>query len=129
MKTTKEMIDVMQAFERGEQIQAMALEGDIYGWDDTKEPWWDWYHLDYRVKPKKKYVPFDTAEEFLREQEKRNTDIIMFQGKTCRAYTNYLETLLFEEFSSTRLCNLSYQRLFFECKFEDGTPCGKEVEE
>lgn len=128
MKTTKEMIEVMQAYERGEQIQCKALEGDIYGWDDAKEPWWDWYHLDYRVKPKKKFVPFDTADEFLREQEKRHTDLVIYCGKLCYAYTCYLKVVILERYSAKMITMLSYFEFFNNCKFEDGTQCGKEVE-
>ena len=49
MKTTKEKIEIMQAYERGEQIQ-------IYGaipnkWTDMNiEPLWDWKNFNYRVK-------------------------------------------------------------------------------
>ncbi len=51
MATTKEKIEIMQAYERGEQIQ-------IYGaipnkWTDMNiEPLWDWKNFNYRVKPK-----------------------------------------------------------------------------
>lgn len=61
MKTTKEMIEVMQAYDRGEQIE--CFNDDYERWKDVDSPIWDWLHNDYRVKPN--YVPFDTAEEFL----------------------------------------------------------------
>ena len=46
MKTTKEMIEVMQAYDRGEQIEA------VYGgvWVDIDMPEWSWGLRDYRVK-------------------------------------------------------------------------------
>lgn len=64
MKTTKEMIEVMQAYERGEKIE--ALYNDV--WVDIYIPEWSWGLRDYRVKQKTKFVPFDTPEEFLAAQ-------------------------------------------------------------
>ena len=49
MKTTREKIEIMEAYERGEKIQ-------IYGaipnkWTDMNiEPLWDWKNFNYRVK-------------------------------------------------------------------------------
>jgi len=53
MKTTQEKIEVMQAAVRGETIEFRPLRGTILNtWVDAKEnPNWDWYNLDYRVKP------------------------------------------------------------------------------
>ena len=68
MKTTKEMIEVMQAYDRGEQIQLLDRLGN---WVDIDMPEWSWGLRDYRVKPKKKYVPFETAEEFITAQRKK----------------------------------------------------------
>ena len=130
MKTTKEMIEVMQAYERGEQIQVKTTNKKC-DWEDVKEPYWQWNFCDYRVKPKpnKMYVPFDTADEFLREQEKRNTDLVIYCGKLCYAYTNYLKIVILDRYSAETITMLSYFEFFKTCKFSDGTPCGKEVEE
>ena len=49
MRTTKEMIAVMQAHEDGQPIQyKLRREGD---WAESSTPAWDWGLLDYRVKP------------------------------------------------------------------------------
>ena len=50
-KTTKEKIEIMQAYERDEQIQ---IYDSIYNeWEDVKiTPLWDWVNFDYRIKPK-----------------------------------------------------------------------------
>lgn len=50
MKTTKEKIEVMQAYERGEQIQ---INNSNNMWEDIETPIWDWVNCNYRVKPKK----------------------------------------------------------------------------
>ena len=124
MKTTKEMIEVMQAYERGEKVQLLNRLGI---WVDIDMPEWSWGLRDYRVKPKKKFVPFDTADEFLREQEKRNTDLVIYCGKLCYAYTSYLKIVILDRYSEDTITTLSYFEFFNNCKFEDGTPCGKEV--
>jgi hypothetical protein len=57
MKTTKEKIEVMQAFERGEDVQVKHGQGQGYEWEELprvldSEPIWAWSGNDYRVKPK-----------------------------------------------------------------------------
>jgi hypothetical protein len=49
MKTIKEMVEVMQAFEQGRAIECQPLTWDT--WADCKEPGWNWQLYDYRVKP------------------------------------------------------------------------------
>lgn len=71
MKTTKEIIEVMQAYEKGEQIQVKNI-ADNTKWEEIEFSGWNWIYYDYRVKPKPKYVPFDTAEEFLAAQRKHS---------------------------------------------------------
>lgn len=127
MKTTKEMIEVMQAFEGGEQIEVKGLN-ETDGWIETKEPWWDWYYLDYRVKPKKKYVPFDTAEEFFAAQRKHGRDIIACGELYANSYIDCYCNLFLYNGSETNIFTFNFETLFEKCTFNDGTPCGKEVE-
>lgn len=58
-KTLAEKIAVMQAAERGEEIQTHYIFGK--DWMDDTKPVWDWSNFDYRVKPKpqKFWVVFD----------------------------------------------------------------------
>lgn len=51
MKTLREQIEVMEAFERGEKIQANNKLSNFKYWKDVKNPIWDWHCYDYRVKP------------------------------------------------------------------------------
>jgi len=48
--STDEMIEVMQAYMRGEAIEISDADKDE--WEYIKEPSWDWVNNDYRVKPK-----------------------------------------------------------------------------
>lgn len=128
MKTTKEMIEVMQAYERGEQIQVKTPNKKCK-WEDIKEPDWQWNFCDYRVKPKKKYVPFETAEEFLAAQREHGMYVFFVRDK----YTAFINAngiirlTLFDNASNVVVSELEY--MLEDCTFLDGTPCGKEVVE
>lgn len=51
MKTTREKIEVMQAYEKGEQIQIYC--SDTNEWEDVESTLlWDWVNFDYRIKSK-----------------------------------------------------------------------------
>ena len=50
--TLREKIEVMEAFERGEEIEASFLEYGI--WEDETDPNWSWTYYEYRIKPKPK---------------------------------------------------------------------------
>ncbi len=49
--TTQEMIEVMQAYTRGETIE--VSDKGAGNWSEIKCPLWDWNSFKYRVKPKK----------------------------------------------------------------------------
>lgn len=48
--TTQEKIEVMQAYESGEQIQ--IANADKNEWRDIEDPSWNWAMYKYRIKPK-----------------------------------------------------------------------------
>ena len=126
MKTTKEMIDVMQAYDRGEQVQLLNIDGN---WEDKDNPSWNWAKCDYRVKPKKSYVPFHTPEEFLAAYRKHGEFIENKEtGEKMNAYVDKNGIVIL---STALNCTYTFESLgtLFGCyKFSDGTPCGKEVE-
>ena len=125
MKTTKEMIEVMQAYVRGEQIEFIDSSRK---WKDTTNPIWDWARYDYRVKPKPKYVPFETAEEFLAAQRKHGEVIVdKTSGEKSNAYVNKNGTVVSTKILSNVWTIGCLGTIFLYYKFEDGTPCGKEV--
>ena len=124
MKTTKQMIEVMQAYDRGEKIECFNDEQ----WKDVNNPIWDWLHNDYRVKPKKIYVPFDTADEFLAAQRKysktvrRKADNFLF-----RSYVNECGDIALVDAAGHSIIE-DMDDIHERYEFLDGTPCGKEVE-
>lgn len=124
MKTTKEMIEVMQAYLDGEQIEE-SIDQKVWF---TCEPIWNWAKCDYRVKPKKSYVPFDTAEEFLSAQMKHGEVIVdKTSGEKSNAYVNKNGTVVSTKILSNVWTIGCLGTIFRYYKFEDGTPCGKEV--
>ena len=127
MKTTKEMIEVMQAYEEGAQIQIKPSY--TTEWSDTNITWWNWSDFDYRVKPKKSYVPFLTPEEFLAAYRKHGEFIENKEtGEKMNAYVDKNGIVIL---STALNCTYTFESLgtLFGCyKFSDGTPCGKEIE-
>ena len=129
MKTTKEMIEIMQAYERGEQIECFN-DGQ---WKDVNNPIWDWLHNDYRVK-NKVYVPFDTAEEFLAAQRAHGCDalITITEDGVLKKHdiSVSLDGSVYDHIDDGDIDYIGeFEDLLFEdYKFADGTPCGKEVE-
>ena len=129
MKTTKEMAEIMLAFERGEQIEFISkdLKSSADWTAMTQEPEWNWSDFDYRVKPKPKYVPFETAEEFITAQRKKGRFVIdKKSGTKYNIFINasnivYLTSMYSFGFIGT------LQKIFDEFTFTDGTPCGKKV--
>lgn len=127
MKTVHEMIQIMQAYERGEWIEFQQygrkwLEDKT--WHDVQYPAWDWLHADYRIKPKPEFRPFKNAEEFLEAQKEHgivtSTGELLFINSDNIVYIDGTEGL------ESGKCGFEY--LFENFKFADGTPCGKEVE-
>ena len=126
MKTTKEMIEVMQAYENGEQIECLNEFGE---WERYGSPTWDWFHKDYRIKPKKKYVPFDTAEEFLTAQRKHGEFVENKKsGEKMNAYVDKNGIVILVTALDCTHTFESLETLFLYYQFSDGTPCGKEIE-
>ena len=129
MKTTKEMIEVMQAYERGEKIEE-SIDQKVWF---TCKPIWNWAKCDYRVK-QKKYVPFETAEEFLAAQRKHGDGVISIDDNgVIKAHDISIspDGSVYEHKENQWASDCEYignlKDLFEDFKMADGTPCGKEV--
>lgn len=112
MKTTKEMIAVMQAFADGKEIEFYPNFYTNKIWKDTSNPTWEWHQFDYRVKKAPEYVPF-TFED---------ADFLI--GKSVRHKTNnWVELITYCDKADTSIC--TYKDLLRDYTFIDGSPCGK----
>lgn len=61
MKTTKEKIEVMQAFVNGKAVE--WRDPIRYNkWEIAVNPSWDWNNIDYRIAPEKKRRPWKLEE-------------------------------------------------------------------
>lgn len=126
MKTIKEMIEVMQAYDKGEQIQILDINGI---WEDKEYPYWNWAGCDYRVKTKKIYVPFENGEEFLAAQRKHGEFVENKEsGEKMNAYIDKNGIVILVTALDCTHTFESLASLFGYYKFSDGTPCGKEVD-
>ena len=134
MKTTKEMIEVMQAYLKGEKIEYRHGHTD---WLECRIPIWAWNNLDYRVKKTKrkntktktKYLPFETVDEFLTAQIEHGSVIKMIDDdRLLSAFVRADGSVLFvlpKSICEKLLINVN--DLCGKYEFADGTPCGKEV--
>ena len=52
--TLREKIEVMEAFERGEEVEHRDRLNDM--WFASNFPAWNWKEFEYRIKPKPKQV-------------------------------------------------------------------------
>ena len=60
MKTTKEMIEVMQAYADGKKIERIDLEDGFVS--PVVQTEWNWAHFDYRIKPEQTTRPMTLDE-------------------------------------------------------------------
>ena len=60
--TTKEMIEVMQAYDRGEEIEIKEKGNEKEDWREVKCPFWVWENFKLRVKPKEKQPKFKVGD-------------------------------------------------------------------
>lgn len=130
MKTTKEMAEIMLAYERGEQIEFMSkdLRSSADWTTMTQEPEWNWSDFDYRVKPKPTYRPYKNAVEFFAAQNEHGMNI---RRKGCNYYTSPLyitDNIIGIPYlrSDDSVVNVDklYGDLLRDYTWQDGTPCG-----
>lgn len=139
--TTKEKIEVMQAYLDGKQIEKRSAILVLNGpWGPCeKEPGWDWEMMEYRVKPEEKkltYRPYINTDEMIADFKER-------YGSFNPSFANPLIWVKSESFTSlitayenkgVWLLGFNYvpinlERLFKDCTYIDGSPIGKLVEE
>lgn len=126
--TTSEMIEVMQAYERGEQIEGKELGSET--WLDSNQPFWDWGNFEYRIKPQPAYRPYKNADEFLAAQREHGMYICSCNTYELpiRVYDMYIYTTILGRSDDYRAYSLNYETLYSDYKWQDGTPCGVKEE-
>ena len=121
MKSIDEMCAVMQAFKDGKKVECRMIGYD--DWEETDDVQWNWALFDYRVKPEPEYVPYDWVFEVNRSKWVRNKN---YPG-VLRPIT-MIDTIK----NAVHITGCGWNNLeefFKRYEYEDGTPCGKLVEE
>lgn len=121
------IIDVMQAYKEGKEIECMRI--DIIGddWTDALVPIWDWGICNYRVKPeppKPKYRPFKNTNELM-DAVKEHGDIVI--AKCSVVYRKITTFSPYDVNFGTGA--MEYKDAYAAYIFADGAPFGKLIEE
>ena len=121
----KTLLPIIEAYTQNKVIQ--GKEKDTNKWMDIQFPctpcWLD--NKDYRIKPEPKYIPF-TFEDMKNVRDKW----IYFNNDTKQLMriNKYTDTrVVFSINSNNTFYNYDDLLKFFS--FEDGTPCGKLIED
>jgi hypothetical protein len=123
----KEMLPIIQAHAEGKTIQSRYIKGDTSLWYDNEDPSFD-DDFEYRVKPESKYRPFKDAEECWQEMQNHQPFGFMKFKDTESGY--YMLTSIARGVGVGINDSLfSYDRVFDDYTFADGTPFGIKVEE
>ena len=121
------MIEVMQAYERGEQIEYRIKDfmRDDEWYVQKEFPEWDWKTFDYRVKKVSSliYRPYKNTEEFLEAQKEHG---IYLQEKETRCMIMPLGVNYYRVTIPSR--SYRYKQLLSTFVWQDGTPCGVKEE-
>lgn len=135
----KEFYPFLQAFAEGKTIETrrkpttdnngVTKDGwyEFNDWTEMKELEY-WVNVEYRIKPEPKYRPFANAEECWTEMQKHQPVGFMKFKDTESGY--YMLTSIARGVGVGINDSLfSYDRVFDDYTFADGTPFGVKVEE
>ena len=123
----KSVMNIIQAFADGKTIQAIDPYDDEWC-NQTKLNFEALFEGQYRIKPEPKYRPFNSAEECWKEMQKHQPFGFMKFKDTESGY--YMLTGISIGVGVGINDSLfSYDRVFDDYTFADGTPFGVKVEE
>lgn len=121
--TTKEMIEVMQAYEDGKTIETRGKT--CHNWSVIASPCWNWSYNEYRIKQESKYRPFNNINEAKEYIKKMRNTLNNVWVKSKQQKDDMYQITGYEDnkiIIGTRTQNLeSMYKLY---TFEDGTPFG-----
>lgn len=113
----KELLPILQAFADGKIVQECV--GGV--WQDEAEIMFVKPISAYRIKPEKKYRPFANADEFRPHRDrwiKNKGGYVLYRAGAYDDATVWAYNI-----------NMKYNIFLENYIFEDGAPCGVEVEE
>lgn len=132
--TIDEMIAVLTAHKEGKAIQATSRCNES-GWFEIKNPSWDFSAMEYRIKPEKKIIPYETFEELYNDMEKHGGKFGMVRCAMIirsfeKDYIYRINTLDPNHVIGINISGMmiDYKDFLTHFRWFDGSPCGKEVE-
>ena len=116
-KAIDKQIEVLKAFKEGKAIECKSKYNREDQWEELKNPSWNWFDCDYRVKPEPIIKPYN-ATEFLAAMRKHGPMIKFTENQ-------YLTIIDFGIISVSLKGNktLTLEELT-QYTWQDGTPCG-----
>lgn len=121
---TKEMIEVMQAFIDGKEIEMRKVH--YKDWYSVSVPDWDWLNCFYRIKKELKHVAFDWEDReklrgrWIRNKKDKNEYLITSFKLLPFAPDDYKPFLIIDVGD-----NYSFTEIFELFEFLDCSSCGK----
>lgn len=129
----KEFYPILQAYAEGKVIECRTKPSTVKGtdvpndWTEMKEIKF-WNNTEYRIKPEPKYRPFEDAEECWAEMQKHQPfGWMKFKDTKCGYYM--LTSVAAGVGVGINDSLFSYERIFNDYTFADGTSFGVKVEE
>lgn len=129
----KEFYPILQAFAEGKVIET-RIDPSTLKRKDTPNDWTEmkeigyWNNTEYRIKPEPKYRPFKDAKECWQEMQKHQPfGWMKFKDTECGYYM--LTSVAAGVGVGINDSLFSYERIFNDYTFADGTPFGVKVEE
>lgn len=117
----KELLPIIQAYAEGKTIQSRCIKGDKSLWYDDEDPSFD-DDFEYRIKPEPKFRPFNNKEECWKEMLQHNP-LGWFKDKKAKEF--FTLNCISDKDPKIK----TYEYLFDDCVFMDGSICGVKVEE
>ena len=124
--TTKEMIEVMQAYERGEAIEWKSPYNGA--WNRIYDPQWNWGSTEYRIMQEPTYRPYKSAQEFLKAQKEHgmwlSSKQVVSYFMPVRLTGQIIEICAINSDGLFEARGMCFQELIEKYVWQDGTPCG-----
>ena len=120
-KQVKEILPILVAFAEGKAIESRCVKGDKSLWYDDEDPSFD-DDFEYRIKPEPKFRPFNNKEECWKEMLQHNP-LGWFKDKKAKEF--FTLNCISDKDPKIK----TYEYLFDDCVFMDGSICGVKVEE
>ena len=130
--TTKEKIEIMQAYEDGKKIEGRSIScREWVECSSNTEPIWNWALYDYRIKPESTYRPYKDTEEMIADFKKRfNAKVppyampIIWVKRKDGSNLAKLITGFRDKWVEIIIAVYDMHNLFVDYTYLDGSPCG-----